>query len=160
LGAAAATEGICEDASRTMSLPASSREYEGQLLCYKPGYGSGWSRLDKSGNDALVDYAEVEAAGVFHIRVGRFFFFRGELRGVVGRVEQPGHMFDGMWAATWTMLVGDFDFTRRLCPRWDIELGPIEPSGEDWPRIREASPVYAGTGILAASQDAVMRYLE
>ena len=143
-----------------MSLATSSLSYEGQLLCYRPGYGWGWSRLDKSGDDVSVEYDEVESAGAFHIRVQRFFSFQGELRGIVGRVEEPGHMFNGLWAATWTMLVGDYDFVEKLCHRWDIELGPVEPSGDDWPQIRDASPIYSGYGVLAVSQDAVVRYFE
>jgi hypothetical protein len=143
-----------------MSLAPSSRSYEGQLLCYRPGYGWGWSRLDKGGDDACVDYAEVDRAGTFKIRVHRFFTYQGELRGIVGRVEQPGHMFDDMWAATWTMIVGEFDFTERLCHRWDIELGPVEPSGEDWPHIRDTSPVYSGYGILALAHGPTTRNSE
>lgn len=143
-----------------MSIPASSREYEGRLLFCKPGYGWGWSRLDKSDDDAFVDFAEVDRAGPFHIRVHRFFSFQAELRGIVGRVEQSGHMFDGMWAATWTMIVGEFDFVQKLCHRWDIELGPVEPSGDDRPEIRGASPIYSGYGILAVSQDALDRFFQ
>lgn len=151
---------VRESASHAMSLPISSREYVGRLLCFKPGYGWGWSRLDKSGDEAFVDYAEVERAGSFYIRIHRFFRFQGELRGAVGRVEQPGHMFHGMWAATWTMLVGEFDFVEKLCHRWDIELGPVEPSGDDWPQIDGVSPAYSGYGILAVSQDALARFFE
>ena len=93
-----------------MSLPQSSRDYEGQLLCFEPRYGWGWYRLGVSDGDRHLDCAEVDAAGPFHIRVHRFFDYEGEPRGLVGRVEQAGHLFDGLWAATWTMVVGAFDF--------------------------------------------------
>ena len=143
-----------------MSLAVSSRNYEGQLLCYQPGYGWGWYRLDKTGDDAVVDYAQVDRAGAFHIRVHRFFSIQAELRGIVGRVEHPDHMFDQMWTATWIMVVGEWDLTVRLCPRWDIELGPFEPSGDEWPQMREASPVYSGHGVLGVSRQALSRYFE
>jgi len=142
-----------------MSLATSSRDYEGQILCYTPGYGWGWSRLDKSGDDAAVDYVEVDRAGPFHIRVHRLFSIQGELRGIVGRVEQPGHLFDGLWVATWTMMEGDFDFVSKLCLRWDIELGPVEPSGDNWPEFRDASPVFCGYGVLAVSHEAAARFM-
>lgn len=143
-----------------MSLPPSSRDYEGQLLCYKPCYGWGWSVLNTSEADANVDYAQVDRAGAFHIRVHRFFSFKGELRGIVGRVEQTGHMFDGLWTTTWTMIVGDFDLTNNLCGRWDIHLGPCAPSGEDWPEMPDTSPVYNGYGVLAVSHSATAQESE
>ncbi len=143
-----------------MSLPESSRSYEGQLLCYVPRYGWGWSRLDLPSDEAQVDYAEVDRAGPFHIRVHRFFEFRGRLRGLVGRVEQADHLFEAMWVATWVMHEGEFDLTENLCCRWDIELGPTEPTGDDWPEIRGVSPVYLGYGTLAVSADAVTSHEE
>src|SRR5438477_2238501 len=143
-----------------MSLPQSSRTYEGQLLCCKPNHGWGWYRLGVRDDDRFIDYAEIDAAGAFHIRVNRFFTFEGELRGLVGRVEQAEHMFDGLWAATWTMLVGEFDFVERLCWRWDIELGPAEPRGDEWPAVPNTPPAYAGYGVLAVSHAAIARFWE
>ncbi|OWK40930.1 hypothetical protein FRUB_04822 [Fimbriiglobus ruber] len=114
-----------------------------------------------SDDERFIDYAEIDAAGVFHIRVQRFFDFQGEPRGLVGRVEQAGHPFDGLWAATWTMIVGEFDFVEKLCPRWDIELGPTEPRVDDWPVPPDTPPAYAGHGgTLAVSQTAITRFLE
>ena len=139
-----------------MSLPESSRDYIGQLLCFEPWHGWGWSHLDAAVGKVSTDYGAVDAAGSFHILVRRFFAFRGELRGVVGRVEQAGHLFDGMWAATWTMLVGEFDLVENLCWRWDIELGPSEPGGEEWPTEPSTPPAYFGTGgVLGVSQGAI-----
>jgi hypothetical protein len=104
---------------------------------------------------------EVDTAGAFHIRVPRIFDFQGEPRGVVGRVEESGHLFDGLWAATWTMIVGEFDLDTRLCPRWDIELGPTEPSDDEWPSSPDMPPAYAGHGgILAVSHAAIKRFSE
>lgn len=138
-----------------MSLPGSSRHYEGQLSCFAPRHGWGWFRRDARGGKEPVDYAGIDRAGDFHLRARRFFASEGELRGVVGRVEQPGHPFDGPWAAAWTMLVGEYDLTDRLCWRWDIELGPREPGGDGWPAEPDTPPAYFGTGgVLAASRAA------
>ena len=132
-----------------MSLPESTRDHAGRLLCFEPWHGWGWFRLGADGGKESIDYGEVDRAGALHVRVHRFFTFEGELRGIVGRVEQPGHLFDGLWAVTWTMLVGEFDLTDNLCRRWDIELGPGEPSGDDWPKMPDA--LFSGSGVLAAS---------
>src|SRR4051812_13216729 len=103
-GAGRAGELVVRPAEGTVSLPESSRDNVGRLLCFGPLHGWGWFRLDTGGDKAPTDYGEIDTAGPFHIRVRRFFTFQGELRGIVGRVEQPGHLFDGWWAATWTML--------------------------------------------------------
>lgn len=142
-----------------MSLPPSARDYAGQLLCFEPWPGWGWYRLGVNHEDSPLDYAEVDAAGVFHIRVHHFFDFEGALRGLVGRVEQQEHLFDGLWVATWTMLVGKFDFVERLCWRWDIELGPTQPRVEGWPVAPTTPPAYGGTGgVLAVSQTAIAKF--
>lgn len=142
-----------------MSLPHSVREYEGQLVCFEPWHGWGWFRLGVNEEDHFLDYAIVDAAGVFHIRVVRFFDYEGEPRGLVGRVEQAGHLFDGLWAATWTMCVGEFDLVERLCARWDIELGPTEPRIEGWPIPPDTPPAFAGHGgVLAESHAAILRW--
>jgi hypothetical protein len=71
-------------------------------------------------------------------------------------VEQAGHLFDGLWAAIWTMLVGEFDLIDNLCWRWDTELGPGEPRGDDWPTEPAALPAYFGCGgVLAVSRGAI-----
>jgi hypothetical protein len=144
-----------------MSLPPSVRDYEGHLLCFEPWYGWGWYRLGVSDSDRFLDYAEVDAAGPFHIRVRRFFDYEGMPRGLVGRVEQPGHLFDGLWAATWTMLVGEFDLVERLCWRWDIELGPTEPRIDEWPIAPDTPPAFAGHGgVLAVSHAAIRLFAD
>jgi hypothetical protein len=126
------------------------------LLCFRPFYGWGWWRLGDGGDKISLAYEEVDRAGDFHIRVQRFFSFQEELRGIVGRVEQPGHLFDGLWAATWTMNVGEYDLTDNLCGRWDIELGPTEPGGGDWPAEPVAEPAYFGCGgTLGVSRGAI-----
>lgn len=139
-----------------MSLPESSLDHVGKLLCFKPMYGWGWFQLDSNREKAPTDYAPIDKAGDFPIRVQRFFSYQGELRGIVGRVEQTGHLFDGLWIVTWTMLVGEFDFTERLCWRWDSELSPHEPTIDEWPTAPEIQPAWFGFGgVLAVSQAAI-----
>ena len=144
-----------------MSLAPSILSLEGHLLCFEPRYGLGWYRLGVSDSESFLDYTEVATAGAFNIRVRRTFDFEGEPRGVVGRVEESGHLFDGLWAATWTMLVGEFDLDTRLCLRWDIELGPTEPRGDNWPSSPDTPPAYAGHGgVLAVSRAAIRVFTE
>src|SRR5262249_31908420 len=143
----------------TVSLPESIRDYCGQLLCFGPMHGWGCFRLGPNGEKEPLDYVEVDRASAFHIRVHRFFTFRGELRGVVGRVEQTGHVFDGLGARTGTMLVGEFDLTENPCWRWDSEFGPDEPGGpseDEWPTEPVRKPAYFGFGgTLAVSSSAI-----
>jgi hypothetical protein len=112
--------------------------------------------------DRFLDYATIDAAGVFHIRVRRVFDVEGQPRGLVGQVEQVGHLFDGLWAATWTMCVGAFDLVERLCGRWDIKLGPTEPRIENgWPISPDTAPAFAGHGgVLAESHAAIRAFRE
>jgi hypothetical protein len=146
----------------TMSLKPSIREQEGQLVCFEPWPGWGWYRLGVTDEDRFLDYATIDAAGVFLIRVRRVFDVEGRPRGLVGQVEQDGHLFDGLWVATWTMLVGEFDLTDNLCWRWDCELGPSEPRFDDgWPTPPEMPPAFAGYGgVLAESRAAIRAFRE
>lgn len=146
----------------TVSLPPSVREQKGQLVCFEPWYGWGWYRLCVSDEHRSVDFAMIAAAGVFHIRVHRVFDVEGQPRGLIGQVEQIGHLFDGLWVATWTMLVGAFDLTENLCWRWDIELGSSEPQFKDgWPLTPDTPPAFAGHGgVLAVSHAAIRLFRE
>jgi hypothetical protein len=71
-------------------------------------------------------------------------------------------LFDRLWIATWTMLVGEFDLTDNLCWRWDSELGPSEPRIEDgWPISPDTPPAFAGHGgVLAESHVAIRLFRE
>ncbi len=115
-----------------MSIAVPAEKYVGQLLYLKPGYGWGWHGAD---DGEQVDYAPIDAAGGCRARVLRFFTWRDEVRGVVGKVEYPGHPFDKLWIVCGAMIQGEHDFTEHLCLRYDLELGPQEPSKDEWPRI-------------------------
>jgi hypothetical protein len=136
-----------------LSLPETIRGYAGKLVYFIPWYGWGWFTLDTAGGEQVpTDYGEIDKAGTFQIRVHHFFSFHGELRGVIGKVEQPGHLFDGFWAVTWTMLVGEWDLLESLCWRWDMQLGRSEPSGNEWPDEPKTPPAYFGYGgVLSVS---------
>ena len=145
-----------------MSLPQSIREQVGQLVCFEPWPGWGWYRLGVREEDRFLDYATIDAAGLFHIRVRRIFDFEGQPRGIVGQVEQVGHLFDGLWVATWTMLVGEFDLTDNLCWRWDSEIGQTEPRfADEWPIAPDTPSAFAGHGgVVAESHAAIKAFRE
>ncbi|MGI8549583.1 MAG: hypothetical protein ACR2PL_02130 [Dehalococcoidia bacterium] len=132
-----------------MAIVAPPEEYLGQLLYLRPGYGWGWRGADES---ERVDYAPIDAAGGCQVRVSRFFTWRGEVRGVVGKVEQPGHIFHNLWIVCGAMIKGEHDFTEHLCLRYDLELGLQEPGEEEWPCIAAGKRHYAGYGILSATE--------
>ena len=136
---------------------AAPEHYVGVLLYFKPGYGWGWHRTDGDAAPVLFDYEIVDRAGPFHIRVNRFFSFRSDLRGIVGRVEQGDHFLHGYWLSCADMLGGEHDFAERLSLRYDLSIGPIEPSG-DWPLVQNCSPIYGGYGILADDESSINRY--
>jgi hypothetical protein len=59
------------------------------------------------------------------------------------------------------MITGEYDLETRLCLRWDIELGPTEPRGEDWPDSPDTPPAYGGHGgVLAVSHAAIRLFKE
>jgi hypothetical protein len=136
-----------------MGLEESCNSYLGGLVAVKPVYGWGWSRLD-----APEIPVPAEVNGVprpFHCRIQDFFYFRGELRGATGRIEESGHTYDGLWAVFYTRLVGTYDFTNNL-PHCDIQIGPGVPVGE-WPEFGHGSPIVNGYCFVGAS---LMRIIE
>jgi hypothetical protein len=54
------------------------------------------------------------------------------------------------------MIKGEHDFTAHLCGRYDLELGPHEPSEDEWPRIGAGERSYAGYGILAETEQQIL----
>jgi hypothetical protein len=138
-----------------MSIVAPPEKYVGQLLYLKPGYGWGWRG---TGDGEQVDYALIDAAGGCEVRVLWFFTWRDEVRGVVGKVEQSGHIFDNLWIVCGAMVKGEHDFTEHLCLRYDLELGSQEPGEDEWPRIVAGERSYAGYGILAETEQYIQAF--
>jgi hypothetical protein len=135
-----------------MALEASCQSYVGSLIAVKPVYGWGWTR-----HDAPEIPVPDEVNGVphrFHCRVIEFFYFRDQLRGAVGKVEEPGHLYGGLWIVFSTRVVGIYNFTDRV-PYCDLQIGTVAPAGE-WPEFNSGSPIVNGYGFVGAS----LRHIE
>ena len=130
-------------------LIVNPQDYVEKWLCVRPIYGWGWNRLDDL--SLPVDYQHIQRVGDFSVFVESFFSFVGELRGITGRVREGDGIFAGYHVIAGTMQVGDYDLRRRLCLRWDLELGAVAPGTEEWPRLAHAGPVWGGHGIVAES---------
>ena len=129
-----------------MGLEESCKSYQGRLVAVKPIYGWGWTRLD-----APEIRVPAEVNGVprpFHCWITDLFSFEGELRGAVGNIEEPGHLYDGLRIVFSTRVVGVYNFTDRL-PRCDVQIGPVMPIGE-WPEFSSA-PIVNGYGFVGES---------
>ena len=130
-----------------MGLNENCKSYLNELIAFKPEYGWGWTRLD-----APEIRVPAQVNGVpypFHCRIREFFNFHDELRGFVGRVEEPEHIYNGLLLCLSTRVVGTFNFTDNL-PNCDIQLGADEPSG-DFPEFVSGSPIVNGFGVIGAS---------
>lgn len=129
-------------------LIVAPEEYVGRWLCVRPTYGWGWHRVDDA--SIRVEYEPISRAGDFSVLVESFFSFRGELRGITGRVGDRG-LFAGRYVVAGTMHGGDHDLCNHLCLRWDLELGAGAPDSDEWPRLAQDSSVWGGHGIIAES---------
>ena len=56
------------------------------------------------------------------------------------------------------MVKGHHNFTDNLGIRYDLEIGSGEPSGDEWPTIKPEMLRYSGHGILALSEDHIIKY--
>jgi hypothetical protein len=137
-----------------MAIEADPNSYVGSLLWLRPTYGWGWVRLDDP--EHAIDYSAINQGSDFGVRVQSFFSFKGELRGLVGRVEQVGHQFNDQWIVCGEMHSGTHDFDSRLCLRWDLDIG-LSVRDAEWPEIAPGGPIIHGSGILALSSDHIDR---
>src|SRR5687767_1057085 len=100
-----------------MGFDPSAENHRCKLVAVKPVYGWGWSRLD-----APEIPVPAQINGVphpFHCRIEHFFAFQGELRGAVGIIEEPGHIYQGLWVIFSTRVIGSHNFVNSL-PYCDI----------------------------------------
>jgi hypothetical protein len=93
----------------------------------------------------------------FSAHLLRFFEWRGNRRGGIAKVEEKGHVCDGLWVLFATRHVGVFDFTERIT-HYNVALLEVEPSdpvdnGTFW--VIDASPMglrFAGFATVVAAQ--------
>ena len=130
-----------------MGLDLSAEKYRGNLIAVKPVYGWGWSRLDVPDLPVPAQINGVPHA--FHCRIQHFFSFHDELRGAVAVIEEPGHIYDGLWVVFSTRAIGSHDLVNNL-PYCDIHIGSDAPVGE-WPEIVSGSPIVNGYGYVGES---------
>ena len=118
-----------------MGLDDSVLPYVGRMLEVRPFYGWGWN-----GN-----VEEPAPPAEFMMRLVRLWSTQGERRGGVGRVEQPGHPFDGFWVVFSTRHVGTFDFADKPA-HYNMSISPNVPVDRDdgWPAMDGAPPHVAG----------------
>jgi hypothetical protein len=88
----------------TSGLSDTTESAVGHLLTFTPEAGWGW--IGTPGPYACPE--------PFLGRLQRFFFWRGNRRGGVARIEQPNHLCDGMWVLFATRHVGVFDFSTAI----------------------------------------------
>jgi hypothetical protein len=125
-----------------MGLDESCLSYLGRVIAVRPVYGWGWSRLD-----APEIHVPNEIDGVprpFHCRIKDFFYFKNELRGAVGNIEEAGHIYDDLWITFYTRVIGTHNFTDKL-PYCNIEIGPDKPVIiEEWYNFTTGEPIVNG----------------
>lgn len=130
-----------------MGLDESCKPYLGSLVAVKPVYGWGWSRLDAPEIPVPAEVNGVPRS--FHCRIKGFFYFQHELRGAIGTIVEPQHLYDGLWSVFSTRWVGNYDFTDNL-PYCDLQIGSVIPVGE-WPDFTSGSPIINGYCFVGES---------
>jgi hypothetical protein len=136
-----------------MSLEESCTTYLRKLIVVKPIYGWGWTRPD-----APEIAVPNETNGVpfhFRSRIQDFFFFEGELRGAVGKIEEEDHIYNCLWVVFYTRFTGQFNFTNNL-PYCNLQIGSSAPSlCGDWHEFTTGSPVINGYCIVGESVETI-----
>jgi hypothetical protein len=97
------------------------------------------------------DYSGVPPS--FHLQVVRVYSYKGERRGVLARITEPGLLYNGFWLVSMTRHLGAWNFTDRpaaynlhLCPE-----EPVEGKPEDSPDYAELWPIWHLQGSSQAS---------
>jgi hypothetical protein len=119
------------------------------VIAVRPIYGWGWKRLDAP--EILVP---IEIDGVpfpFHYRIKDFFYFKNELRGAVGNIEEAGHIYDTLFVVFYTRVNGTYNFTDNL-PYCDLQVGSILPTLKgEWHEFTSGSPIVNGYCFVGES---------
>jgi len=134
-------------AESVSALEAACEEYAGRTLIVEPLYGYGWCHPPGG------PFGDHGTPTPFHIRVERLYTYKGERRGVLARVTEPGFVYDGFWLVSMTRHLGEWNFTDRpanynflLCPE-----EPVEGKEEDSPEYGKLWPVWQLKGHPHAS---------
>lgn len=155
---------VCSVEERTkrerllVSLLLECLEFAGELIFCRPILEMGWLRLAATGVRPMSG-SQFEFPEPFRFRVLDFFSVAGRPRGVLGRVEDPGHPFDALFVVAGTGEGGPFGLEKHLCTRWDIEVGEGPIFGEGYRRIEMVSHVHTGFGVISSSQAALEQTL-
>jgi hypothetical protein len=149
-------DGCGQYAGRTLVVePDRAHGWVHQVLVVEPYCGYGWH---------LATNPFAVAGGLpppFRLFVARVYTYKGERRGVLARVAEPGFLYDGYWLVSMTRDVGVWNFTDRpaaynllLCPEEPVEGKPEDAPlcGKLWPiwHLR-GRPHTLGCGRIAES---------
>jgi hypothetical protein len=146
-----------------MPLESSNRRVLGNTVYCTPIEYYGWSSAQRS----EAEPRPVPVPKPFHARISELHNHAGELRALVGSIQDPGHPFDQLWAA---FCIRDsylseeaegkmfFDLTSNL-GKYNIAIGSQKPNVEidfarpmiEWVRI-EGCPVVHGFGYLSEAK--------
>lgn len=140
-------------------LDESVLEYIGRVVFARTGFGRGWGE----GHDEREDSVPVEVAPSFQFRLAEFYDWNDERRGGIGRIEQPGHIYNGHWMLFYTRVCGCFNFVDQIT-YYNFHIGRNRPSlypPSHCPKMAEAWPLpnfgdglsVWGYGQIAASQE-------
>jgi hypothetical protein len=136
--------GVTDDVS---TLEAACDDYVGRTLIVEPHYGYGWYHPPGG------PFGDHGVPTPFHLRVERVYSYKGERRGVLARVAEPGFVYDGFWLVSMTRHIGVWNFTDRpatynllLCPE-----EPVEGQAADSPEYGKLWPIWHLRGQPQAS---------
>ncbi len=135
---------------KTMLTIEMPERYIDRLLFLEPTDIPRWQQSIQP--DDFIGFAQMQTLSGFHVRVRYFLtlYATDTWGGVVGRVEQAGHVFDGLWIGCNVNYQGYPDFTERLRKSW-CKVGPYRPKRPSM-YIPTGLPLYVGPGVLAENK--------
>lgn len=134
----------------TADLP---EEYIDRLLYLEPSERANWKQ--GTAQDSVADVSHPQVVSGFHVRVKYFLTLHREnaWNGLVGTVEQEGHLFDRLWFGCSTTYQGYPNFTDRLRRSW-CRIGPGRPREPAF-YIPSGLPFYEGQGVLGETKSII-----
>lgn len=119
-----------------------------QLLWVEPHYGyDGWVTKQPVQTDIQPDTPEPFKMRFLKTRI---FNSRNDIKGGVGKVEHPGHEFDGFWVVFVPRWSGAWDIKNQTGP-FNIIVGSEEPihNADVWDCMPTCPRVRTGFGIIS-----------